>query len=593
MSSLAALTRLLAVPAASGEVADAAASTRGLDDAIALLGLRASAGSQTREPIDLQQDAVHRYWQTGRLDSLRDARLVAFGLDLPAGPDGLRVLDDRARFEAVLALADGWRTNARAYRRCYQGLLRTYFAHDPAHDPADASVAPTAHANWKLLRTYLKARAPATRDPSANPDWVVSLARHADVFGDTPTAGFTERLLAGDRSELDAVCAQWGIAASSWFPRALVQAQVLATTQRSHDDFAALLPAALALLVEADPWRDTGLTLLLERQAQIPQAPLHAGLRDAVGAAWGCPWHASGSPQWERVGDAASGLAAHWLKADLIERFCARITDGSGPRRAAFWTRYTASIQILEFAEPRIESRAVVEAPVDEPRRANAATAPLRDGTGADAAMILTIGCVRLVTFADPAKALYGYDLRRTQRFDTTQPLAIDPDAPNSLCHAGADLRLFHRDEVDGWRQWEQSFEAALKDAFGLRFGSAPAAHRSAFVDLADGLIPDLPAPLDAAVPTAPHWLHTSAGEDVHWHTAEAASVPYSRPNLEVLARVHRLTLGTDSEHAGSATVSGAALDHRITTVLLRWGFVETSACLWRRTERKRLALAA
>lgn len=594
MSSLDALTRLLAATAARAEVANAAdaASSRGLDDAIALLAKRASVGSHSREPIDLQQDAVRRYWQTGRLDTLRDARLVAFGLDLPAGPDGARVLDDRARFEAVLAVADGWRTNPRAYRRCYQGLLRSYFA----HDPADASATPAAHLHWRLLRAYLKARAAATREPGANPEWVVSLGRHADVFSDAPATGFTERLLAGDRSELDAVCAQWGIANASWFPRALVQAQVLAATQRNHDDFEVVLPAVLALLVEPDPWRDTGLALLLERQALIPQAPLHAGLRDAVGAAWGSPWHASGSPHWGRVGDAARGLAADWLKADLIERFCARITDGSGPRRAAFWKRYTASIQHLEFADAGIASRAVAAAAVDEPRRANAAAAPLRDGTGADAAMILTIGCVRLVAFADPTEALYGYDLRRSLRFDTTQPLAIGLCAANSLRHADADLRLFHRDDVDGWREWEQAFAAALNDTFALRLGSAPAAHRAAFVDLADGLARDLsaaPDPLDAALPTAPRWLHTSAGEDVHWHTAEATSVPYSRPNLEVLARVHRLTLGADSAHAGSVTVSAAALDHRIATVLVRWGFVETSARCWRRTVRERMALAA
>jgi hypothetical protein len=210
--------------------------------------------------------------------------------------------------------------------------------------------------------------------------------------------------------------------------------------------------------------------------------------------------------------------------------------------------------------------------------------------------MILTIGCARLVTFADPTEALYGYDLRRTLRFDTTQPLAIEIGEANSLRHAEADLRLFHRDEVNGWRQWEQSFAAALQDSFALRLGSAPAAHRNAFIDLADGLPNDLtdpPDPLAAAVPTAPHWLRTSAGEDVHWQTAEAASVPYSRPNLEVLARVHRLTLGTDSEHAAGVTVSGAALDHRIATVLVRWGFVETSTRHWRRTVRERMALVA
>lgn len=586
MNSLAALARRLVLPDAPAEPAHAADSTRGLDDAIARLGQRASAGSLGREPIDRQQAAVQHYWQSGRLDALRDARLVAFGLDLSAGPDGQRVLDDRTRFETLLTVADGWRTQPRAFRRCYQGLLRSYFAVDPA------TATPAAQTHWKLLRAYLKARAPATRDavagPAANPDWVVSLFRHPDVFGDTPAAGFTERLLAGDRSVLDAVCTQWGIAPASWFPRALVRAQVLAATQRPHAEFGAVLPAVLALLGEAEPWRDAGLALLLERHAESPQAPLHAGLRDAVGAAWGGPWHASGSPHWDRVGDAARTVAAQALKADLIDRFFARLADGSGPRRAAFWKRYTASIQHLEFARAGAPADLKLHTPVT------------------DLAMVLTIGCVRLVTFTDATDALYGHDLRCPLRFDTTAPLAMGHGAVNSLRHADADLRLWHRDETNGWREWESAFAAELKDRFALRSASAPATPQAGFVDLADSRPRAVPALADAALPTASPRRQNSAGEDVHWHTAEAASVPYSRPNLEVLARVHGLTLGSDAEHAGSVTVSGTvvgtvsgavdgvAIDRRIATVLARWGFVETASGGWRRVAvRERLALAA
>src|ERR1700733_11948105 len=65
------------------------------------------AGSQ-KVPVDLQQEAVRRFWQSMRLDSLREGRLVSFGVCLPNVPGGPCVLEDRHRFAALLDGVDQW-----------------------------------------------------------------------------------------------------------------------------------------------------------------------------------------------------------------------------------------------------------------------------------------------------------------------------------------------------------------------------------------------------------------------------------------------------------------------------------------------------
>jgi hypothetical protein len=135
---------------------------------------------------------------------------------------------------------------------------------------------------------------------------------------------------------------------------------------------------------------------------------------------------------------------------------------------------------------------------------------------------------------------------------------------------------------VDDWRQWEQQFETALKDKFDLRVGAPLAADKSAFVDLADVTTSPGLASLDfVEAIDRPVWHCATNGEDVHWQTAEAMSVPYSRPDLEVLARVHALRLVEEGGKAGTVRVLGDAIDHRIALVLERWGFARMGGGEW------------
>lgn len=551
-----------------------------IDAVIEALHGRLQAGGTRPVAADLQHDAVQRFWKTPRFETLKDARLVAFGLGLPVGPDGACLLDDRARFNAVLAGVDQWLHDARWYRRGYQGLLWSYFNCDVE---AAGTRAETRH-NWLRLRDYLSQRAPATVDPVANPDWVKTLICHRHLLGEAPCERHVARLLRGDRAEVDSICERLGIQGSSWFLRQLVHAQVIAAAQLGHDAFCALLPRLLDLLRGTHALRDEGLACLLQRHDQVPQAPLHTGLRDAAADWWGSPWLPRNELHWSRVKDSVRSRMSEWLQADLIDKFFAAAVDGPGARRAAFWKRYVKSIRRIEFAFGGDAEQAQRSGARLGPPRVIGAGACLSDGAPAEQALVMTLGRAVVVEFSDASVPAHVYDLRDAQPFDLSRPVALAPDAENSLRHRGRSLALPHQDGLQGWRRWEQLFEAALSDRFSLRPGSVPSTDASSYVDLSDA-----PAGLDLgpAEPlgriAGPRWQTASAGEDVYWLTAEAASVPYSRADLEVLARVHALTLDDQTTLTGKLWVRTEDTDPRIARVLISWGFVYAAGEGWSR----------
>lgn len=551
-----------------------------IDAVIEALQGQLQAGGTRLVAADLQHDAVQRFWRTPRLETLKDARLVAFGLGLPAGPGGGCILDDRQRLDAALQGVDQWLHDARWYRRGYQGLVWSYF-----HFDVDAEgVCPATRQNWQRLRDYLSQRAPRTVAPASNPDWVKTVIFHRHLFGEAPCERHAGDLLRGDRAEVDLICERLGIHGSSWFLRRLVQAQVAAAVKLDHDEFRALLPRLIDMLSGARALRDDGLACLLERQHRVPQSPLHEGLRDAAADWWGSPWLPANELRWSGVREVVRNTVSEWLKADLIDRFFADPNDGLGPRRAAFWKRYVKSIRKIEFAFGGSAVQASQSGAKLGPDRLIGRCAGVSDGSPADRALMLTLGRAVVVEFGDAAVPLHGYDLRHAEPFVSGRPLALAADAENSLRSHRRSLLLPHQDGLQGWRQWEQMFEAALSDQFGIRPGTVPSADPLACVDLSDptaglDLGPSEPAGRLDGFPRQT----ASSGEDVYWLTAEAASVPYSRADLEVLARVHALRIDDETTRTGRLWVRCDEADQRIARVLRCWGFEHVSGEGWRR----------
>jgi EH_Signature domain len=582
MNAVEYLESLLA-PAASFDDPVATAGAITLDHAIARLQQQARSGSSAPVPHDLQLAAVARFWNRPRFESLREARLVSFGLALP-GPAGPSLLDDATRFAAVLEGVDQWLGEPRKFRRCYQGLLRSYFACDT--EPTDTP--PATRKNWERLRHYLDQRAPAIVDPHVNPDWVTTLVASRHLYSDLPGEPYAAAMLRGDSSGLDTLCECLGIGPGSWFLRRLLQAQIAKATRLGDAAFRKALPALLETLAGHRVLRDRGLELLLERSATIAGLPPHDALRDAALRWWGLPWVPGNQLRWRGVGEAARGMAADWIKAALIDTYFAQCSD-DGPgdrRRAEFWKRYVKSMRTVRYVlAPQALRSATYEAAGAHSGwgrfdAIDGLAAELSDAPHAASALVMSMGGALIVEFAAAGDALWAYDLRAALPFDLHTALRSAEGAPNSLRSSRAVMRVEHRDGVDGWRRWEQRCEAALIQQFDLRPGGAPAQGRSEFVDLSDSTSSAAPAPaFDAAA--GRQRPRDCVGEDVHWQTAEAGVVPYSRTDLQVLARVHALTLDDQSLHGGKLWVRVDAGDVRIERILARWGFQHAPGTGW------------
>jgi hypothetical protein len=109
-------------------------------------------------PEDRQLKAIQRFWRTQEVSYFRDAYRLSWGLCLPLHPQGPCILEDRNRFQTVLDGLNNWTTQPRLYRRCYQGLVKSYFTYDPLLN----STPPAGRDNWQHLRNYLIYRSTLT-----------------------------------------------------------------------------------------------------------------------------------------------------------------------------------------------------------------------------------------------------------------------------------------------------------------------------------------------------------------------------------------------------------------------------------------------
>jgi hypothetical protein len=546
-----------------------------MDRVIATLRQQARVGAESHAPQELQMQAVQRFWQTQHLDTLKDARLVCFGMCLSYESDGPCVMEDDERLTSLLKGIDQWLDEPRWFRRCYQGLVRSYFAYDAYALEASS----LGRQNWERLRLYLSNRLGRILDKVVNPDWVQATISAPHLFSDVPCNSYAPALLEGNCSAVDSLCTQLGIPPTSWFLRELVLAQIKSSIGLTTEAFLAVLPTLVERLRSYRVLRDAGLALLLNHYATLAQADMHAGLRDAAILWWGNPWIVANETRWSGATGPARAMVAEWLKLDLIEIYFTKFTDGApmDRRRCDFWKRYIKSMENIRFTlspqAPRLEEDASF-------KLEGITTHLTTQHEHSSSAFEMTIGPVVLVEFNSCTQDACGYDARKSP--------------PITLGHLAAQpvLRMQHLDGVQGWRKWEDMFEATLLRQFDIRTGAARAAKRDQFVDLSD-----LAIPVSPHSPTAQQ-MHPQVqtrsprglGEDFHWQTAEAASVPFSRADLEIFARVHSLQLEDMTMQGGSLWVHAGDSDARISRVLTRWGFVLEAGKGWRRADRKTLA---
>jgi hypothetical protein len=452
-----------------------------IDRVIGELKRHSTVGALTPPTEDIQQRAVRRFWDSPRFGTLKDARLVSFGMCVPSRPAGPCIMEDRQRFRAVLDSRDGvdqWIDQPRWYRRCYQGLVRSYFTYDALVDSASA----VGRQNWADLRDYLNERTPRILDHTFNPDWVTTAVAHRQLFTEDPCASYAAAVLDGDTSTVDLLCEQLGVIKASWFLRELVLAQVRRATNLDHERFKERIPTLVRLLQDNRVLRDRGLVLILDKYALATQPSIDETLRNAAVEWWGNPWLPSNETRWGGVVPKARDMVAEWLKREFIEAFFTKLAeDGVGDRRRAnFWLRYAKSMDNIQFA---LGTKALYSKDKDFValrQKMKGLYTELKSTDSANNAFIMTLGAVVVVEFGGVGNALYGYDRRRALPFDVSMPVVTEKNARNSLKHNARMLWMKHQDGINNFSKWEEMFAARLRNGFNVHPNSVfqpPPAH--------------------------------------------------------------------------------------------------------------------
>ncbi|WP_139559023.1 EH signature domain-containing protein [Methylotetracoccus oryzae] len=552
-------------------------ATDELETVIAALQRHNKAGASINVPRDLQQAAVRKFWDALQFESFKDAQSVSFGLCVPSRPSGPCVMEDRQRFVAVLDAKTGvdqWINEPRWYRRCYQGLVRSYFAYDVDHAPA------VGKQNWAELRDYLYERTPNIVDSKSNPEWVTTAVDNRQLFGKDPCAPYASDVLTGDSTKIDRVCEQLGVVKSSWLLRELVLSPVRQATEFDHERFKGLIPRLLELLANNQVLRDRGLILVLDKYASASHPGINEPLRNASVEWWGNPWLPSNEMRWGGVVPAAREMVSEWLKREFIEAFFTKLAeDGVGDRRRAnFWLRYVKSVSNIQFA---LGARALNSRDRDYEvlrTKMKGLLTELKTNDSSNNAFIMTLGDLVAVEFGGMGNALYGYDARKSLPFDLSREVVTTVNAPNSLKHSQRMLWMQHQDGIKGWSKWEDMFEATLKESFDIRPDAA--AKRVTARIAAPGAVPSAdslpvsgPDPHELEPPLAPTDQNSpprGVGPGAkHQHGNEA----FSAIALHSFARAHKLRIEDMSQRNGNLWVRTGTDDLNVNMVLRDWGF--------------------
>lgn len=448
-------------------------SSSALATAVTRLEKRFQESDRCLASEDQIRRSLQAFVELERLDSIRDAQRVCFGLGSRISKERLCLFEDGRLFPKVLDRETGvdqWLGNPRAFRRCFRGLTASYFSFDGG-GPGASSV---ARHNWIALRDYLHERIQRVRTSSRDPDWVDVLDHRPYVFSGSPFGDLPRHALAGDNALLQTVFEGLLIDGNSWFRRELLLAQVRHAVSLSDAEFVGMLERLVRLIQGNSLIRDEALAMMLERYMECRDPVEIKVLRDPAVEWWGNPWLPSNELHWGRVKHATRDTVARWLHKEFIEAFFSKLaTDSEGDRRRArFWLRYLGSFTDMKFGLCR---RTLYSQDPDFKmlvKKMQGLYGPIDSSAAGGDAFIMTLGTLVVVEFGGYSNAMYAYDAKRKLPFvvDANKWLLTAVDAPNSLKNSSprSALRLLHQDNVLGYDDWEDRFANELKQQFDI-----------------------------------------------------------------------------------------------------------------------------
>lgn len=523
--------------------------TRSLDREIGYLSRHLGAVGDSRPPRDRVREAVAEFRATRQLRSAWLAKMVCHGLteSFPESPRPL--IEDDKWFLHTLAGVDDFHAEPRAFRRCYRGLLRCYFAYDvDLHAPESPGAV-----SHRRLRNYLRERLGSVRVEGTQCRWVDVISEHRNLLTEDPVSRYGAALLREESSEFDEVCAALEIGDASWIMRRLVLAQVQAAAARPDREFEGYVNPLLKALWRNELLKNEGLALLLERFRRTEHVREHVGLRDASIEAWGNPSLESNAAKWGRVSAPTRLMVRDWLNLDLIRHFFSLLAEdrNTDKRRIQFWEKYYKQIdQIYVALGPRSSRDRSKDMKGLREKLGSRLLTLTHQGAAANNAFIMCMGDRVIVEFGMTGNACFVFKRDRVP-FRLSGSVAGDGSGLKYEVH---EHRLLHVDR--SYETWEQQFEATLR-GLGIGRGTAPPMPTQTGIDR--------PAALDRSPPVAS--IRATVGKP------REASKQYSRQLLRTLVDAHGLQVKDMTQVGGRLWVFKAPKTGAIADQLTAWDF--------------------
>lgn len=406
------------------------------------------------------QKTLKAFARRNKVDSFNELKCVCYGITVPIGDDQWRIIDREPLFKTVLSLVEGQSQYPKHFRRCYQGLLSSYFGFVHGQDGLLE-----ADQRWVSLRSYLASSlSPLVKVSSKRghlPAWLETLQQHKNLLTDQPCNRYANALTKDDTSELKDVCAGLGIPGNSWVWDEALLAYVRLVCEADESYFKRRLASALTLINgQASLKLPFALSvkataMLVKRYVRCADKPEHSGLRDTCLEWIGNPWLKKTA--WDAHVDfePARQMINSWLKQRLIRDFFELLAaDGAADlRRLNYWLKWEEKISDMWFVlgtEARFNSSAAFK---DLRKRMEGRYRYLIDNNVQNNAFVMRIGPLLVIEFGVTGNACYVFAAADFKADLDHMELDVNHDLKQKI-HA---TRLTHQSA------WEPKFDYELK----------------------------------------------------------------------------------------------------------------------------------
>lgn len=383
-----------------------------------LASIQRDLGGQadTRPPQDKVEASLLHYQKTRELPNFNSLKYVCYGITVPIGLRQWRVIDDQLLCANLFAQIRQRQGQVKQFRRCYQGLLESYFNFS-RQSPADH----VTQTNWGGLRRFLSTNLdPVLQASSARgepPPWLTILATHRNLLGNDPCSRYATGFMRDEVQEFRTMCATLGIPGHSWVWEDALLAYVRAVCQSPDDVFKWRMPKVLELvegkldmrLPRLHAIQAVGITVA--RYSACQDKPAHTGLLDACIKWIGSPWRER--TKWDAVvnNEAARQMVEGWLNRQNIKDFFALLAeDGAADlRRLNYWLKWEQHISEMWFVLGDNATRNQSPAFADVRKRMEGRDRMLRDNNPYNNAFIMRIGQLLVIEFGVTGNACYVF----------------------------------------------------------------------------------------------------------------------------------------------------------------------------------------